>query len=94
MQGYIKHIYIDEKMTYLSCPVCRKKVAEDKPGFWGCEDCNQIHDKNIPTYMISAVFADMSGQITISFARDLGNTILDGTTASELIEMRESGENI
>ena len=81
-------------MIYLSCPVCRKKVIEDKPGFWRCESCNKTHNTNIPTYMISAVFADVSGQITLSFAREIGNTIMDGYTAEEFKAIKESGENL
>ena len=94
LQGYIKHIYIDEKMIYLSCPVCRKKVIEDKPGFWRCESCNMTHTTNLPTYMLSAVFADVSGQMNLAFPRELGNNIMDGYTASEFKDLRDSGENI
>lgn len=77
-------------MIYLSCPKCRKKVIEDAPGLWRCENCCMTHDKNVPTYMISAVIADVSGQITVQFAREIGNHILDGLTASEFKNLKES----
>jgi hypothetical protein len=38
ISGYVKMIFNDEKILYLSCPDCRKKVVEEL-GRWKCEHC-------------------------------------------------------
>jgi hypothetical protein len=41
VSGYISRMMNDEKMFYLSCPECRKKVIEETVGY-RCENCNKI----------------------------------------------------
>lgn len=38
ISGYVRTIFNDEKILYLSCPDCRKKVVEEL-GLWKCEHC-------------------------------------------------------
>ena len=57
-------IFNDEKILYLSCPDCRKKVVEEM-GRWKCEHCQKTHAKNLPTYMLSALVADVSANLLV-----------------------------
>ncbi len=43
----------------------------------------------IPTYMLSAKIADLSGQIYMQFPRELGDAIMGGKSAKEFQEFRE-----
>lgn len=70
----------DDKIYYLSCPDCRKKVIEEATG-WRCENCNKIQLTNTPTYMLSARLLDTSGGVYICFPRELGEPILNGMAA-------------
>jgi replication factor A1 len=78
----------DEKMYYLSCPDCRKKVIDEGTG-WRCENCNKVQATNIPTYMLSAKISDPSGSVFVSFPRELGDSIMNGMTATEFKDFKE-----
>lgn len=64
ISGFVKMIFNDEKILYLSCPDCRKKVIEED-GSWRCENCNKLHSINLPTYMLSALISDVSGNVMV-----------------------------
>lgn len=72
INGYVSKMMNDERMFYLSCPDCRKKVTEDISG-WRCESCGKVQHSNIPTYMLTAKIADVSGTIYVQFLRDMGD---------------------
>lgn len=61
ISGYVKLIFNDDKMIYLSCPDCRKKVIEVGEQLWRCENCSKVIAKNKPTYMLSAIIQDSTG---------------------------------
>ena len=81
-------IFNDEKILYLSCPDCRKKVIEED-GNWRCENCDKLHEKNLPTYMLSALISDVSGNVMVQFPRELGDSIMNGKSASEFKAMKD-----
>ena len=81
-------IFNDEKILYLSCPDCRKKVIEED-GHWRCETCDKLHSTNLPTYMLSALISDVSGNVMVQFPRELGDSIMNGMSASEFKEMKD-----
>jgi replication factor A1 len=64
ISGYIKIIFNDDKILYLSCPDCRKKVIPEDD-LWRCENCNKLHENNLPTYMLSALISDVSGNVMV-----------------------------
>ena len=64
ISGFVKIIFNDDKIMYLSCPDCRKKVIEEL-GKWKCEYCNKTHEQNLPTYMLSALINDVSGSVLV-----------------------------
>ena len=39
--------------------------------------------------MLSAVFADVSGNVIVQFPRELGDSIMGGLSASEFKQMKE-----
>jgi hypothetical protein len=80
LSGYVSHIITDDKMFYLSCPDCRRKVIEDVTGY-RCENCNKTQSRMIPTYMLTAKLSDVSGSLFIQFPRELGDPIMNGMTA-------------
>lgn len=84
----MKLIFNDEKILYLSCPDCRKKVIEED-GNWRCENCDKLHETNLPTYMLSALISDVSGNVMVQFPRELGDSIMSGKSATEFKEMKD-----
>lgn len=64
ISGFVKTIFNDEKIMYLSCPECRKKVTEER-GNWKCEQCHKTFSTNLPTYMLSALINDVSGSVMV-----------------------------
>ena len=81
-------IFNDEKILYLSCPDCRKKVIEED-GHWRCETCDKLHSTNLPTYMLSALISDVSGNVMVQFPRELGDSIMNGMSAADFKEMKD-----
>lgn len=73
---------------YDACPDCRKKVTDEPAGF-RCEHCNKLHSTRVPTYMLNAKIADLSGSIYIQFPRELGDSII-GKSASEFRDFKEA----
>jgi hypothetical protein len=68
-------------MFYLACSECKKKVMEDPLGF-RCEPCMKTYNESVPTYMLQAKVADSSNATFISFPRELGDSIMDGLSAT------------
>lgn len=52
ISGFVSHAKADEKFYYLSCPDCRKKVADSFDGF-RCENCNKSFSRCLPTYIMN-----------------------------------------
>ena len=82
----------DDKMYYLSCPDCKKKVVEETVGY-RCENCNKIQMQPNPTYILSARISDTSGSVFVSFLREAGEFIMNGISAKDFREMKESTSN-
>jgi len=84
-------IFNDEKILYLSCPDCRKKVISEDD-YWRCEHCDKTHETNLPTYMLSALISDVSGNVLVQFPRELGDSIMGGKSATEFKQMKDECE--
>lgn len=93
ISGYVSTIITDDKMVYQSCPDCRRKVVDDMAGF-RCENCNKVHTSSVPTYMLTAKLSDVSGSLFIQFPRDLGDSIMNGMSAKQLMEFKETHRDI
>jgi replication factor A1 len=88
ISGFVKTIFNDDKIMYLSCPDCRKKVIEEA-GAWKCEHCSKTHSTNLPTYMLSALINDVSGSVMVQFPRELGDPIMGGKSATAFKQLKE-----
>ena len=89
ISGFVQRVLTDDKMSYNACPDCRKKVQEEPAGY-RCENCNKVHMTMNPTYMLMAKIADLSGSIYIQFTRELGDAIMNGMSARQFLELKES----
>jgi len=87
ISGHVSHIPFDEKMYYMACPQCRKKVIQEVDNRFKCEHCGKVYDSANPTYMVQGKFSDLSGSAYISFTRECGEAIV-GKSAAELHEMK------
>ena len=90
ISGFTKVIFNEEKLVYLGCPDCRRKVM-DEPGqkdVWKCETCMKSHKHVVPTYMISAIIHDTSGDVIVQFPRELGDPVMNGRSAKEYRELK------
>jgi replication factor A1 len=82
----------DERMFYLGCPECRKKVIEEVAGY-RCENCNKVQTQCVPTYMLSAKMNDLSGSTFMTFPKELGDVIMNGQSADEFRRFKEECTN-
>ncbi len=89
ISGFVKLIFNDDKIMYLSCPDCRKKVIEESDNKWKCEHCSKVHESNLPTYMLSALISDVSGSVMVQFPRELGDPIMGGMSAPEFKQLKD-----
>ena len=78
----------DERMYYLGCPECRKKVTEEVAGY-RCENCNKVQTQCVPTYMLNAKMSDLSGSTFMTFPKELGDVIMNGQSADEFRKFKE-----
>ena len=75
-------------MFYLACQVCKRKVFQMVDQY-RCENCDKLHETNLPTYMLSALISDVSGNVMVQFPRELGDSIMNGKSATEFKEMKD-----
>ena len=64
ISGFVKIILNEDKIYYMACPDCRKKVTNEN-GLWRCENCIKTYKNSQPTYMLSAVIHDATGDVLI-----------------------------
>jgi hypothetical protein len=88
VSGYLLRLANDERLYYLGCPDCNRKVHEDQVGY-KCEHCDKVFMTCKEIYMFSAKMGDLSDGAYIQFAKEQGNAILNGLTAKELRDCRE-----
>lgn len=79
----------------MACPDCRKKVSEDY-GVMSCVICNKSYKSSQPkpTYMLSAVIHDATGDILVQFPREFGDPIMNGLSAPAFKDLKESTQNV
>lgn len=89
-------VYIkQESFAYPACrnEGCSKKVTDMGDGTWRCEKCNMSHDRPEYRYIMSVNVNDHTGQLWLSCFDDTGRTVMNGKSADELMELRDSGED-
>ncbi|KAF7544573.1 hypothetical protein G7046_g9758 [Stylonectria norvegica] len=82
-----------ENFCYPACSsaACNKKVTPLGDGTWHCEKCNVSHDKPDYRYILSLNVADHTSHQWLSCFDDTGRIIM-GTTANELMELKENDD--
>ena len=88
LSGYISRLTNDDKVYYLACPDCRKKVIEQTEG-WRCESCDKVKPTMVPTYMLQGRVSDLLGNVYVSFPRELADQIM-GMNAEDFKAYKES----
>jgi len=78
-----------DKLIYLACPQCKKKVTKGPKGFF-CLGCDRTYGTCLPTYMFQAKIADFSGKLTVTFARENGVPVLGGLSARQWQDFLEN----
>lgn len=79
----------DDRIFYMACQSCRKKVIEEGPNSYRCENCNKSFESYDPTYMMTARISDFTDSVFVSFSREHGDKLM-GMTAAEFKHMRET----
>jgi hypothetical protein len=69
-------------LWYLSCPECRKKVAEEVKS--QCPHCQKFYENGKYRYLLSMELADGTGSVWVTAYDETAETILGGRTADEL----------
>ena len=80
LSGFVKVIFNEDKLFYMACPDCKKKVTLEN-SLWRCENCLKSHKNSQPTYMLSAVIHDATGDVLVQFPREFGDPIMNGKSA-------------
>ena len=51
-----------------------------------------MHDTNIPTYWLTAIISDLTGDMFIQFPRELGDPIMNGMSAPDFKSFRDEND--
>lgn len=87
-------IYIkQDTVSYPAClsDGCNKKVTELDPGQWRCERCDKTYSHPEYRYIMLVNVSDHTGQLWLSCFDEVGRLVM-GTTANDLMEIRQSDE--
>lgn len=87
-------VYVkQDTMAYPACLTdkCNKKVLQDENGQWRCERCDQSFPHPEYRYILSVNVCDHTGALWLSCFDEVGKIIL-GTSANELMELKENDE--
>ncbi|KAK3945878.1 hypothetical protein QBC46DRAFT_62197 [Diplogelasinospora grovesii] len=89
-------VYIkQDNFAYPACRSqgCNKKVAEMPDRTWRCESCNISHDRPQYRYIMSVNVDDFTGQLWLSCFDETAKIIMNGKSADDLMEIRETGDD-
>ncbi len=77
-------------MYFISCPECKKKVSQERMGYFRCDFCNKTFAENEVriTYTITAKFADSSDSAFVSLIGESGDQVV-GVKAADFRNLRE-----
>jgi replication factor A1 len=92
LKATVVHIKQDS-VSYPAClsEACNKKVTELDPGQWRCERCDKTYPKPEYRYIMFISVSDHTGQLWLNCFDEAGRLVM-GTTASQLMELRENDD--
>eukprot|EP00347_Sterkiella_histriomuscorum_P022069 403331791 len=82
LQGNItKFVQPSDSIAYLGCPICFKKVTDNRLTGFYCTNCLKII-KEKHHYFIHAIFQDFTGKVLIGFSREQAEQLMNNIDAS------------
>ncbi|ODV93347.1 hypothetical protein PACTADRAFT_51948 [Pachysolen tannophilus NRRL Y-2460] len=77
-----------ENFCYPACSTegCNRKVLEQPDGSWRCEKCDKSFETPNYRYILTISVIDHSGQLWLTLFNNEVESLLDGTTANEIME--------
>ncbi|KAF0687241.1 Aste57867_21003 [Aphanomyces stellatus] len=90
VKGAVSFIKHDAGVWYQACVKCQKKVMPDSAQNYNCEKCQTVYSNCENRYVLSMVVQDTSGSTWMSAFNDQGKIIMQGKTADELAELKET----
>lgn len=90
VKGTVNFIKHDTGIYYQACTKCQKKVVPDVAQNFTCEKCQTSYKTCENRYIMSVVVLDHTGSSWTTCFNDQGKIVLNGKTADEIGELRET----
>jgi replication factor A1 len=90
VKGTVNFIKHDTGIYYQACVKCQKKVVPDVAQNYSCEKCQTTYKNCENRYIMSVVIMDHTGSTWTTCFNDQGKVVLNGRTADEIGELRDS----
>ncbi|TYZ63719.1 hypothetical protein PybrP1_003688 [[Pythium] brassicae (nom. inval.)] len=90
VKGTVNFIKHDTGVYYQACTKCQKKVVPDVAQNFTCEKCQTSYSACENRYIMSVVVLDHTGSSWTTCFNDQGKVVLNGRTADEIGELRET----
>lgn len=94
VKGTVNFIKHDTGIYYQACTKCQKKVVPDVAQNFICEKCQTSYKTCENRYIMSVVVLDHTGSSWTTCFNDQGKVILNGRTADEIGELRETNPSL
>lgn len=90
VKGTVNFIKHDTGIYYQACVKCQKKVVPDVAQNYSCEKCQTTYRNCENRYIMSVVILDHTGSTWTTCFNDQGKVVLNGRTADEISELRDT----
>lgn len=90
VKGTVNFIKHDTGIYYQACIKCQKKVVADVTQTYTCEKCQTSYNSCENRYILVVVLLDHTGNTWTTCFNDQGKIVLNGRTADEIAELRET----
>ncbi|RHY50298.1 hypothetical protein DYB30_000638 [Aphanomyces astaci] len=90
VKGTVSFIKHDTGVWYQACVKCQKKVVPDAAQNFNCEKCQTVYASCENRYILSMVIQDASGSSWTSCFNDQGKIVMQGKSADELAELKDT----
>lgn len=94
VKGTVNFIKHDTGVYYQACTKCQKKVVADVAQNYTCEKCQTSYSTCENRYIMSVVVLDHTGSTWTTCFNDQGKVVLNGRTADEIAELRDTNPSL
>lgn len=94
VKGTVNFIKHDSGVYYQACTKCQKKVVADVAQNYTCEKCQTSYSTCENRYIMSVVVLDHTGSTWTTCFNDQGKVVLNGRTADEIAELRDTNPTL